>query len=105
MCMSLCVTSVNAVPSSRHAPGAPNAVRISVGGVGHVKIDHMRDLAHIDAAGGDVGRNQHLDLAPPEVIHGFLAAVLRQVALQRGGGQAGFLQRLGQALGAATWCG
>ena len=47
-------------------------------------------LGHVDAARGDVGGHQDLVFAVAEAVERRLAAVLRQVALQRGGAVAGF---------------
>lgn len=43
------------------APGAPDPVDVGLAVCGRIKVDHMRDSAHVDPAGGDIGRNERVD--------------------------------------------
>ncbi len=79
--------------------GAADAVGVGLGRVGHVEVDHVGHLLHVDAAGGDVGGHQHVELAAAEAVHGPFPCGLGHVALQRHGAVAGALQLLRQALG------
>ena len=45
-------------------PGSPSdAVYISFGFEGHIKVNHMTDLVDIDPSGGDIRCDQHADFA------------------------------------------
>ena len=61
--------------------GAADAVDIGLRNVRQVEIDNERQLADVDAACGDVGRNEHRDLALLEVGERTLTLVLRLVAM------------------------
>ncbi len=50
--------------------------------IGQVVVDHQVDVADVQAAGGDVGRYQDVGPQPTKGIHGAIADVLREVALQ-----------------------
>ena len=45
------------------ARGAPDAVDVGVAITGRVEVDHVRDVVDVDAAGGDVGGDERVDLA------------------------------------------
>jgi hypothetical protein len=42
---------------------AADAVHVRVGVVRRIEVDHVRDPRHVDAARGDVGRDEHVDHA------------------------------------------
>lgn len=63
------------------AAGAANAVDIILGFIRHVVVDDQIDVVHIDAARGNVGRNQHRRFPCAEVAHDDVALVLAQVAM------------------------
>ena len=71
------------------APCAADAVqvRLDVGGAvlvrGQVKVDDERHLEHVDAAGEDVGGDEHLARALAEALHDAVALVGEEVAVQR----------------------
>ena len=46
-------------------------------------VDDVRDVVHVQSAGRDVSRHQHVDLAVAERAHGPLALALAQVAVHR----------------------
>ena len=51
------------ITGTRRAAGPTNPVKIGLGCVGDIEIDHMRDLTDVDAARRDIGRNQNLHTA------------------------------------------
>ncbi len=59
-----------------------------------------RDPVDVDAARGDVGGDEHVDLAARERVEGALTLTLRAVAVDRGGLHPALLELLGQRLGA-----
>src|ERR1700722_20755261 len=69
--------------------GAADAVDIGLRYVGQIEIHHMADAVDVDAAGGDVGGDQRADLAGAECRQYPLAMVLRLVAMNGVGGDAG----------------
>ncbi len=87
------------------AAGAPDAMRVRVGGVGHVIVDDVRNAQHVDAARRDVGGNHDAVFAGPEAVQRRLPLILREVALERRGVEAGLIQLLGQPLGAMLGAG
>jgi hypothetical protein len=62
-------------------------------------VDHGVDGRHVQAARGQVGGHQHLQLAAAQVSQHLGAAALAQVAMQRGGRQAGVAQLVCHLLG------
>ena len=50
-----------AMPLCPAPPGAPNAVDVIFGVVGHVEIDHVRNVFDIQATRRHIGRHQQLD--------------------------------------------
>ena len=55
---------------------------IGVDCIGHIEIDDVGYVSHIDSPGGDVGRHQNVVLAISETGYGFLSFILRHIALQ-----------------------
>ena len=55
------------------AAGAADAVHVAFGVVRHVVVDHVADALHVQAARGDVGGDQDVDLAVLELLDGALA--------------------------------
>ena len=45
------------------AAGAADAMDVVVVAVRRVEVDHVRDVVDVEAAGGDVGRDERRDLA------------------------------------------
>ena len=58
------------------------AVGINFGLVGQAVVDHVADLAHVDAPGGHIGGDEQLEVAFAETLHHAVAVGLRQVAVQ-----------------------
>ena len=80
------------------AAGAADAVDVDVGGHREVKVDDVRDARHVDAAGGDVGRDEHLDAARAESVERGLALLLGHVALEAVGPESFALKLCAEAL-------
>src|SRR5690606_22809260 len=70
--------------SVHRAAGAADAVRVRLGSVGEVVVDHVRNARYVDAASGYVSGDQHVILTGLEPVECFLATALRQVALDLG---------------------
>ena len=67
--------------------GAADPVDVGLGVLRALVVDHVRDVGDVDAAGGDVGGHQHVDLAGAERAQRLLAGALAQVAVHGGGGE------------------
>ena len=93
------------MPLAPGAAGAADAVQVGLLVLGALVVDHVRDALDVDAARGDVGADQHVDLAVAERAQRLLAGALAEVAVDRAGGEAALLQLVGEvgrgALGAA----
>ena len=87
------------------ARGAADAVDIGLGHVRQVEIDDMADAVDVDAAGGDVGGDQGADFAGAERGERALAVVLRLVAVDGVGGDAGPGEALHHLVGAVLGAG
>ena len=61
--------------------GAPYAVDVAFGIVGHLEVDDVGDALHIDAPGRNVRRHEGLDVPVPEAPKGSLAGVLGLIAV------------------------
>ena len=61
-------------------------MNVGFGYVGEFEIDHRRKRGDVDAAGGDVGRDERHDLAVFETVERVLSCSLRLVAVDRHGG-------------------
>ncbi len=87
------------------AAGAADAVQEGLLVLGGLVVDDVGDALDVDAARGDVGADQHVDLAVAEGAQRLLAGTLAQVAVDGAGGEAAALELVGDvgggALGAA----
>src|SRR5690606_23885283 len=81
------------------AAGAADPVHVRLGLFGGVVVDDVRDVGDVDAAGGDVGGDEHVDLAGAERPQGPLAGVLAQVAVDRSDREPAEVQFVGEFLG------
>src|SRR5262249_58305891 len=70
------------------AAGAADAVDVALVVLGRIEVDDVGDAVQVEATGGDVGRDERADGALVEPAQRLLALALRQVAVDRGGGQA-----------------
>ena len=71
------------MPSLAGACGATGAVHVALLLLGRVEVDDDVDVVDVDAAGGDVGRDEHPVLVLLEVAQRLLARGLAQVAVDR----------------------
>ena len=89
------------VTAAARAAGAADAVHVGLGVGGDVVVDDVADPLDVEAAGGDVGGDQDVELARLQLVDRALALGLGDVAVDRGGGEAAGPQLLGQHLGLA----
>ena len=86
------------------AARAAGAVQVDLVVLGALVVDDVRDVLDVDAARGDVGRDQHVDLAVAERAQRLLTGALAEVAMDRAGREAAGDQLVGDlragALGA-----
>jgi len=61
--------------------GAADPVQVGLLVVRALVVDHVRDVVHVDAAGGHVGGDENVDLAAAEGAERALALSLAQVAV------------------------
>lgn len=81
------------------AAGAADAVDVVLGGFGEVVVDDVGDAVDVDAAGGDVGGDEHPNGAAFEVGKGAKALVLGAVGVKGGGFDAVAVEVAGDAVG------
>lgn len=62
---------------------AADAVDVTFGSVGNIVVNDMGNLGDVDPPGRDIGGGKDTVRTVTEAVHGFLAAILRKVALQR----------------------
>jgi hypothetical protein len=65
----------------RGAAGAAYAMNKVFGNLGHVEVDHVRHVGHVDAARGNVSGDQHAMMALGEAAQRLVALGLRAVAM------------------------
>ncbi len=75
---------------------AANAVDVAFRLVRQFVVEDVRDARDINAARGDIGGDQHLELARAEALQGPLALALAAVAVDRIGADSLFAERLRQ---------
>ena len=68
------------------AGGSADAVDIALRFVGQVEVDDVGHAVDVDAAGGDIRRDEHADRALAETVQGPCAGVLALVAMDGGDG-------------------
>ena len=91
----------DAAAAAAGAAGAADAVDVARVVGRRIEVDHVRDVAEVEAAGGDVGRDERLHLALAEPGERAVAGVLRHVAVERDSGDVAPDELLGEAVGAA----
>ncbi len=79
--------------------GAAGAVQVVLVVAGRVDVQHQVDAVDVDAAGGDVGRDDDVDVAVLEVAEHPGTGALGHAAVQRVGLHTGLEQLLGDAVG------
>ena len=87
------------MPLAPGAPGAADPVDVVLGLHREVEVDDDRELLDVEAARGDVGRDEDLDLAGLEVGEGADPLGLGAVGVDRGGGEAVAVQVRGDPPG------
>ena len=50
-----------------------------------IQVGFMRKVVDIESSGGNIGCNEQLQIAKPELLHDSVALLLRKVAVQRVG--------------------
>ena len=80
--LSIGATIVIAVPLLPGPAGAADAMDVVIGVVRHVEIEDVAHLRNVEAARGNVRRDQQLDFAAAETIEGCRARRLIHVAMQ-----------------------
>ena len=78
--------------------GAADPVDVVLVVLGALVVDHVGDTLDVDAAGGHVGGDQHVDLALAEALERLLPGHLVQVAVDRGRREPAFGQIVGDPL-------
>src|SRR6185503_4174050 len=63
------------------ARSAADAMDVGLGHVRQLVVHHMRDAVDVDAARGDIGRDEHARTARAEALERALARILRLVAV------------------------
>ena len=87
------------------AAGAADAVQVGLLVLGALVVDDVRDVVDVDAAGGDVGGDEDVDLAVAERAQRLLAGALAEVAVDRAGGEAAVGELVGDLGGGALGAG
>ena len=82
------------------APGAADAMDVILRGLRQLEVEDVRDAVDVDAAGRDVGRDQHARGAAPERFERPLARPLRLVAVDRDGLDVDLRELLREPVGA-----
>ena len=85
--------------------GAPDAVQVGLLVLGALVVDDVRDVLDVDAARGDVGGDEDVDLAVAERAQRLLAGTLAEVAVDRGGCEAALGELVGDLGGGALRAG
>src|SRR5690606_762848 len=104
------ITLVLGAEADRHAlapgaRGAADAVDVLLGHVGQLEVDHVADARDVDAARGDVGGDEDLGPAAPELVERPFALRLALVAVDRVGRDVRLGQLLHDAVGAVLGTG
>ncbi len=73
------------MPPLARAARAADAMGVDVGLLGRIEVDHVRDVVDVEAARGDVGRDERPHLAGVEALERLLALGLTLVAVDRDG--------------------
>ena len=84
------------------APGAADAVHVRLGAARQVEVDDEPDALDVEAAGRDVGGDEHAQRAAAQPVDDLLALALRDVAGQVGRLQAARDELAADALGVLT---
>ena len=88
------------VASAFGASGAPDAMDVGIGGIGHVVVDDVRDGFHIEAARRNVGGDHDVMRTGLETPERGLTLSLRSISMQAGDFEARAQNLLSHFLGA-----
>ena len=64
------------------ASRAPNAMDVGIRGIGHIVVNDVRDVFHVETARRDIGGHHDLKMAGLEAFEGLLTLTLRAIAMQ-----------------------
>ena len=78
------------------AADAADAVHVGLGRGRHVVVDDVGERVDVQAAGGDVGRDEQVGVAGAQAAHHAVALLLGHAAVQRLGAVAAAVERLGE---------
>ena len=93
------------MPARAGARRAADAMHVVFGHIRDIEVDHVADAVHVDAARGDVGRDQRIDPAVAEAGERPRAGALALAAVHGGDLSAGLLQAPEQSIGAGPGAG
>ena len=85
--------------------GPADAVHVGLLVFGDLIVDDVGDVVDVDAAGGDVGGDQHVDLTGAEGFERLLPGDLAEVAVDGADFEAAFGEFVGHLLGGALGAG
>src|SRR5258708_2207837 len=68
---------------SPRATRSANSMHVRLGRTGHVVIHDVRDMLHVEPAGGHVGGHEQIGGVSPELLHYAVALLLAQGANAR----------------------
>ena len=84
--------------------GTANPVQVGLFIFGRLEVIHVGDFFDVDPAGGDIGGDQHIDLAVAEGAQCLFTSTLAKITVQGSGGESAAFQFFsnpgGTALGA-----
>ena len=81
------------------AAGTADAVDVVFRELRQIVVEHVGDRRYVDAAGGNVGGDQHFDLAAAHAVQGAVTRALMHVAVQGGSRETGDVQTVGDGVG------
>src|SRR5438132_134857 len=70
-------------PGLAGAPGAADAVGERIRVLGQVVVDDVADVLDVQSARGEVGGDEHFNVAAPELVQRPLPLTLREIAVDR----------------------
>lgn len=99
-CQFIITTKRQGLSALARAGGASNPVDVGFRLHWKVEVNHQGDIFDVDAAGGDIGGDEHWQVAIAEAIEGFLPGCLGFVAMNGVGFDTGLVELLGEFAGA-----
>jgi hypothetical protein len=80
------------IASGLGAPGAADAMNVILGMLRNVEVDDVADIRDVQAAGGDIGGNEHFVTALTKAVQGLLAFTLAAIGMDHCNGVVVFLE-------------